>query len=757
MSPRDFETAVSRLLDGDLSAGEFAQLESHLRASAGARARYLDCIDLHNLLQLELGPRALVQPAPAAVIPMDRILQKQRRKALRAALLAAAAVVMLGATVMWYILVPDRPPVLSFRAVPGSALTVTHASNGDAPRDGQLEPGSRLQLADGALELRFGTGVRSIIQAPADLTLHDEDHLHLEQGTAWFEVPAEAVGFTVQTPGVTAVDLGTEFGVLSGPDDRDEVHVFTGAVEITARHGAHRTVTLAAGQSRALDGTDRFVVIEPDPQRFARTLSSARPSLHWSFDEPDPQQLAVQGVDPAAGEIATAAVSPGPEPALASVPGRFGNALASLGTGGLVETNWPGIGGDAPRTLACWVKLEPGRRYDHPVAGWGLRQSGSGNRAFFAYVRTISGGATVAGASFGDYFLEGRTPIDDGRWHHFAVVYSGRTRNDGAPEVSCYLDGEPERTNPRLAGPLTTDWRSKLVIDTDITDPASAPLTLFSHLCRGDDHTDGVTGIGPGNNWSDLFPQIGLNNPYFKPVPPAADELWLEPGHAGNSTAGRAAALLRWTAGPADTGPFAVSGRIRMLTTYKTGCDGIRLHLLLNGAAQITPLAISAGNTTGRTFDLEIPVTPGDTLDFLVDNGPADNNNGDSAGLSVTLAAATGGNPVRADLRRDFVAGAAPGQTTAATRPGQWNYHAIAEGADPTDPANLTLLAWDSFPFHPADADGVRQSGQNYEAGADPHGHRVPLALDELRLFPFAVSGREIRHLHDFNQLDPPE
>jgi len=55
MNSESFEAAVSRLLDGDISPEDFSELERYLEGSAEARARYMEFVDLHNVLDLELS------------------------------------------------------------------------------------------------------------------------------------------------------------------------------------------------------------------------------------------------------------------------------------------------------------------------------------------------------------------------------------------------------------------------------------------------------------------------------------------------------------------------------------------------------------------------------------------------------------------------------------------------------------------------------------------------------------------------------
>lgn len=52
-----------------------------------------------------------------------------------------------------------------------------------------------------------------VVEAPCDLRLLAKDRVALGEGAAWFEVSAEAVGFSVETQQLTVIDLGTAFGI----------------------------------------------------------------------------------------------------------------------------------------------------------------------------------------------------------------------------------------------------------------------------------------------------------------------------------------------------------------------------------------------------------------------------------------------------------------------------------------------------------------------------------------------------------------
>ncbi|MBT8044468.1 MAG: FecR domain-containing protein, partial [Verrucomicrobiae bacterium] len=232
MNDGQFESYLSRVLENDLSAEEFAEFERHLASSPEARAQYLDAVDVHNLLDLSLQAKIPTQRGISNVVDVQRIIGKQRRKSMRIAAMSAAAIFVIGLACLGFFMVKERPPALAFNTSPGTDFTLTHSKDASEAEGRIMEAGSRLHLTTGTVELSFASGVRSIVKAPADITLHQDDTLFVNQGTAWFEVPENAIGFTVKSKELTAVDLGTEFGVIVKPNDYDEVHVFKGKVRV---------------------------------------------------------------------------------------------------------------------------------------------------------------------------------------------------------------------------------------------------------------------------------------------------------------------------------------------------------------------------------------------------------------------------------------------------------------------------------------------------------------------------------------------
>ncbi|HSH14927.1 MAG TPA: FecR domain-containing protein, partial [Verrucomicrobiae bacterium] len=249
--------------------------QDELRRNPEAREAYREYLLLEHSLRFRSKGVDLLR-----VVPMDQVNERRQRRLMKTAGLSAAAVLALAAVVMTLILSHTPPPTVAFETSPGTELLISHRLAGDTPPEGQvMEPGSRLQLQRGSVELQFASGVRGIVRGPADLTLRREDLLDLSTGTVWFEVPSQAVGFQVVTPDLVLTDLGTEFGIISKPDSLDEVHVFTGKVVVLNRHGLKKQEMLTAGQARNAGPAGRWNEIPASRDPFLTKLPTTGRAL----------------------------------------------------------------------------------------------------------------------------------------------------------------------------------------------------------------------------------------------------------------------------------------------------------------------------------------------------------------------------------------------------------------------------------------------------------------------------------------------
>ena len=138
-----------------------------------------------------------------------------------------------------------------------------------------LVPGQRVNLEKGLTELEFSSGARVILQGPAELTITGENSSTLSYGQLTATVPKKAEGFSVKTPSMEVVDLGTEFGVAVNTADRADIHVFKGLVEMEAdtKSGKQKKFRLKKNEAVEYSKKSGDIIHVPiDMKKFVRNL-----------------------------------------------------------------------------------------------------------------------------------------------------------------------------------------------------------------------------------------------------------------------------------------------------------------------------------------------------------------------------------------------------------------------------------------------------------------------------------------------------
>jgi len=272
MNQTDLHSLIQQLIDGEISAEDFAVLEKELLENSEALAAYRLYTGIHCGLERQAEMTSAIRRAP--VVPIDKVMAFQRRRVARISILAAAAVVMLTALVLWRTMAPTASPVMaSMHTAPGSIFTLTHAEGTDEPYSHTLRAGSTVTLTHGVAEFDLPHRIRAVLEAPASLRLIDDRTVALSQGRGFFEVAfAEGHGFAVETPHQRIVDLGTAFGVdLTHSSGLTTLHVFEGRVRVDELNGAQGP-TLAAPRSVQLKKATLEEELDGPSNPFARQL-----------------------------------------------------------------------------------------------------------------------------------------------------------------------------------------------------------------------------------------------------------------------------------------------------------------------------------------------------------------------------------------------------------------------------------------------------------------------------------------------------
>ncbi len=440
MNRREQEILIQRLFDDEIEEGDFERLQEELIGNPELRKRFYGYASLHQALSFRRAGSDRRQGLGSLI----RSAQQQR--ILRhTALLATAAVIILVVSLR-LILSPAVPPTAAFRTSEGSVFTVTHNTGRTAekPAPGALGVGSTLDLERGNAELTLACGVTGIVRGPATLAVRGDKRVFLARGSAWFQVEEKGRGFHVVTHELEITDLGTEFGVIASDDAPDEVHCFKGKVLARTLGPRVQEKPLVRNQAFQGDFIGRLHPVKLRPEEFLQSLPAGLTCLHWSFDGTEEGTFPSDGGHPAAGR-ACSRLAPSESAAMpAMVPGRFGQGLGFDGSHNDLLTDWPGILGDAPRSVAIWIKVPTDQESDADILSWGTRLPSSErfNLKFKLGLSRMEGLVPVV--SFGGtryYAVDAK--VADNQWHHLACTYRGGPLGTEDIPVSLYVDGKP--------------------------------------------------------------------------------------------------------------------------------------------------------------------------------------------------------------------------------------------------------------------------------------------------------------------------
>jgi hypothetical protein len=343
---------------------------------------------------------------------------------------------------------------------------------------GTFHPSDEVELKSGLAELEAAGGVRMILEGPARLRFLDGRRVRLESGRLSARVPRGAEGFRVDTPSSEVVDLGTEFGVSVGGDGSSEVHVLSGVVQ-ARRDGKDSFVRLTEGRGLRFDAAARRAEeIASDPARFIRALPGRSPErpgfLRWTFDEGSGMEAADSGPGIGGRTWPARLRSEGGGEGPRWGPGRFGGALYFNGADAFAATEFPGIGGSDPRTIAFWTRVP--RDFElhqgYGMAGWGSLREPSA--AWQVSPNSYPQDGPVGRLRIGTHhsYAIGTTDLRDDAWHHVAIVMYGGADARVGTHILMYLDGRLE----------TTTVRSIRAIDTDVRSPSARRLHFGRNL-----------------------------------------------------------------------------------------------------------------------------------------------------------------------------------------------------------------------------------------------------------------------------------
>ena len=297
-------------LAGELDPDAMAHLREWLRNDTEARASYLDFMMIHHSLYQSMGEvvsrlgdeneggdiyEALSEllknekTAPAVKVAetstaesihptAEFSLKTSSRTPLRKS--SWISILISSAALIYLVLLAHLQPV-SHRQEVATLHDSIAARWADYLRP--LEKGCRLTnnhdpllLREGIAELWFDNNARITIEGPAEFQIMSLDQIQLNYGRIYAHIPAEAIGFSVNTPAGKAIDLGTEFGVHAGLGQEMELHVIKGRTTLIAgTDGMDKSkIDMVAGQARHVNRQGQANEIPVNETVFVRVINS---------------------------------------------------------------------------------------------------------------------------------------------------------------------------------------------------------------------------------------------------------------------------------------------------------------------------------------------------------------------------------------------------------------------------------------------------------------------------------------------------
>lgn len=231
---------LTAVTEGSLDDSQSARLNEMIAADQRVRDYYVDYMSVHAMLDWRHGGVHVLD------IPLREtgatILAVPAKTSWWGTAAVVASVLIAVGLAIFTMTRPNDPVALLI----GSEQTEWGDEHGPRGGTGGFRAG-RQQLDSGVAQIQLGSGVIIAMQGPVEFVLQPGNSFRLVKGTIRAYAPAEAIGFTVYTPSLDIVDMGTEFGVIVDDRQNVEVHVFDGRVRIK------NEIDLTAGEARFVD------------------------------------------------------------------------------------------------------------------------------------------------------------------------------------------------------------------------------------------------------------------------------------------------------------------------------------------------------------------------------------------------------------------------------------------------------------------------------------------------------------------------
>ncbi|MEO8615147.1 MAG: hypothetical protein ABI600_08410 [Luteolibacter sp.] len=270
---------IQQVLDGSISPSAFAGFQKRMRAESGLAKLYGEYALLNHTLCEEFEGQKWAGESLS--------ITNHRRSWFYPILALAAAIVVLAVVVGRNF--TGQPHVfrsLGKATFSADALWSVDGVYRSAGNTVGLGAGSTLHIQQGQASIGLGSSATALIEGPATLTVISEKSLNLEEGRGRFLMVSHNGGLKITTPSLTAVDLGTEFGIEVHRGGADELHVIDGKVRMNLNGNLQESV-LSAGEAARGSSAGAIEMIPLDEKRFRKELGQFESVLSGPFVKAD--------------------------------------------------------------------------------------------------------------------------------------------------------------------------------------------------------------------------------------------------------------------------------------------------------------------------------------------------------------------------------------------------------------------------------------------------------------------------------------
>lgn len=484
------------LEDGTLAAEERDCAMILLQKSPAARTAYFEYFEQAAMLHAEAATHAEQEEMLLALSESGR-----SRRIFQRSVLAAAAVLALSAIISALIAV--RPPDLGRLAASAAAETrwAVDGETQDSDSDEmEVVEGSSVQVFSGTVKLRLESGLRLVLQGPAEVAFPKLERPVLKRGWLWIDSGGTDASLLVETPELLLRDIGTRFGVRVRANGLAEIHLIEGMVEASSKQTKQQLAVLkpekngvllaAAGQrSDMILAQDPFPGLEEllaSPANYSTTILSQRPVGYWKLDDSVIGKIANENPDGSVGqhglEVMLAEAGVGPEDGFYGFGEENRAVSLAAGTEKSVLIMLGSSAGVSKRegAVAFWVRRLPDKERQEILWMAGDEESGGYGAHDSMYANLTASGQIEFFMENGrfDVLISSHQDIVDGHWHQVVASW-------GSTSVDLYLDGmrvaqdnefrvlqegEFSGRNVRFGKPVSKSYRHRMNVFTGWVD-----------------------------------------------------------------------------------------------------------------------------------------------------------------------------------------------------------------------------------------------------------------------------------------------